>query len=135
MVVDASVAAKWLFLEAGTMEAIKILDSHERFIVPVLFGIEIEAIITKKLRRREITTAEAIEKKAQVRRLPLEVIPYHLISDTAFDLSISLPVTLYDATYIATAILQNCTFVTADERLVKGCSSTPLKATVQSIYA
>lgn len=134
MVVDASVAAKWLFLESGSMEAIQILESAERFIVPDLFHIEMDAIITKKHRRRELTTAEAMEKKVQTGRLPMEFIPYNRVRDTAFGLSTGLPLTLYDATYIATALLHNCMFVTADERLVNGCSTTPLSKTVLSIY-
>lgn len=134
VVVDASVAAKWLFLEPGSEEALHILESFEHFIVPDLFRIELDAIITKKLRRRELTIDEAMAKKMEAGRFPLQVVSYHSIRDTAFDLSSTLPVTLYDATYIATALVRKGIFVTADERLVHGCSTTPLNKRVQSIY-
>lgn len=134
MVVDASVAAKWLFLESGSEEAFRILESCEHFVVPDLFFVELDAVIIKKLRRRELTADEAMEKKLQAGQLPFEIMPYSMIRDTAFEISTAIPVTLYDATYIATALLRKIPFVTADERLVNGCATTPLSKTVQSIY-
>ena len=77
---------------------------------------------------------EASSKKIQALKLPSRLISYPQISDIAFDISITLPVTLYDATYIATAILTNSIFYTADERLARGLSTTPLAKFVMSIY-
>ena len=133
-VIDASVAAKWLFLEQGTDEAVQLLEQFDYFYAPSLFQIELDAIITKKVRKKELKFEEASSKKIQASKLPSRLINYHQISDIAFDISITLPVTLYDATYIATAILTNSIFYTADERLARGLSTTPLAKFVMSIY-
>ena len=133
-VIDASVAAKWLFLEKGSDEAQQLLGQFDFFYVPDLFRIELESIITKKVRKKELDAEEAPVKKNQMTKLPVRYINYQQLSDIAFDISITLPVTLYDACYIATAILTNSVFYTADERLVNGLSTTPLVKFVKSIY-
>ena len=133
-VIDASVAAKWLFLEPGSDEAVLLLDYFEYFYAPNLFQIELDSIITKKVRKRELLIEEASLKKTQASKLPSWFINYQQISDIAFDISVTLPVTLYDATYIATAILTNSVFYTADERLALGVSTTPLARFVRSLY-
>ncbi len=133
-VIDASVAAKWLFLENGSDAAVQLLEQFDYFYAPDLFKIELESIITKKVRKRELSLEEAPIKKNQAYKLPARFFKYQQLSDIAFDISITLPVTLYDATYVATAILSNSVFYTADERLVRGLSTTPLAKFVESIY-
>lgn len=133
-VIDASVAAKWLFLEKGSDEVQELLGQFDFFYAPDLFRIELESIITKKVRKKELSVEEAPLKKIQVSRLPARFLNYQQLSDIAFDISVTLPVTLYDATYIATAILTNSIFYTADERLVNGLSATPLAKFVRSVY-
>lgn len=134
-VIDASVAAKWLFLEKGTEEAVQLLDHFDFFYAPDLFQIELDSIITKKVRKRELSVEEAPIKKDQASKLPVRSIKYSELSVIAFDISVSLPITLYDATYIATAILTNSIFYTADERLARGLSTTPLAKFVRSVYS
>lgn len=133
-VIDASVAAKWLFLEKGTEEAVQLLEQFDFFYAPDLFRMELESIITKKVRKKELRQEEAPIKKTQASKLPIRFIQYNKLSDIAFDISTTLPVTLYDATYIAAAILTNSIFYTADERLVNGLSKTPLARFVRSVY-
>ncbi|MFV1884413.1 MAG: type II toxin-antitoxin system VapC family toxin [Balneola sp.] len=133
-VIDASVAAKWLFLEQGSDEAQALLNRFNYFYAPDLFQIELESIITKKVRKKELRLEEAPGKKAKISKFPVRFINYLQLSDIAFDISITLPVTLYDACYIATAILTKSIFYTADERLVNGLSTTPLSRFVRSIY-
>lgn len=132
-VIDCSVAIKWLFLEKGSKQAEKLLQKISSFYVPDLFLIEMDAVITKKVRKREIEPHAAPEKSKKVRELPHQIIAYGEVSQLAFDLAISLPVTLYDATYVATAIEYDATVYTADQRLVNGLSNTSLKGYVESI--
>ena len=69
-VIDASVTAKWLFLEQGTDEAIQLLENFDYFYTPDLFQIDLDAIITKKIRKRELMPEEASLKKIQASKLP-----------------------------------------------------------------
>ena len=133
-VFDASVAAKWIFNEVGSNESIALLQAIELIYEPALFPIEVDAIITKKARKREITLEEAQIKKEQIDILPYQPIAYKEVSEMAFDLSLNLPITLYDATYVVTAIYTNSIFYSADERLVRGLKTTRLSKFVASIY-
>jgi len=133
-VIDSSVAIKWLFLEKGSNQAEKLIHEFSSFFVPDLFLIEMDAVISKKVRINELDPKEAPEKYKKVRKLPYNVISYKEISRLAFDLAISLPITLYDANYIATAIEYNAIAYTADQRLINGLSNTSLSGYVKSIW-
>lgn len=133
-VIDASVAAKWLFLEEGSQEAETILEQLSFFFVPDIYLAEVDAIITKKVRQKEITAEESLVKNEEARDFPYKAIPYKDIARLSFELSISLPITLYDATYIATAIENHGIVYTADQRLVNGLTNTSLTDYVQSIW-
>lgn len=133
-VFDASVAAKWIFNEVGSTESIALLNDISLIYEPTLFTIEVDAIITKKVRKKEITREEARKKREQINTLPYQPIAYKEVSEMAFDLSLTLPITLYDATYVVTAMYTNSIFYSADERLVRGLKTTRLSKFVASIY-
>ncbi len=134
LVIDCSVGAKWLFLEEGSSKAEKVLKELSFFFVPDLFLVELDAVISKKVRQREISSEEAFQKIVEREKLPYKILGYTDISKLALEISVSLPVTLYDATYIATAIEKHAVVYTADQRLVNGVSNTSLKKYVQSIW-
>jgi len=48
IVVDASVAVKWFFPEAGTAEAQQVLASGDRLAAPALIRVEVAAAIARK---------------------------------------------------------------------------------------
>lgn len=134
VVIDCSVAAKWLFLEEGSSIAEGILEELSFFFVPDLFVMEIDAVISKKVRQREISSEEAFQKIVERKKLPYKIMNYGDISKLALEISVSLPVTLYNAAYIATAIEKYVVLYTADQRLVNGVSKTSLSKYVQSIW-
>lgn len=133
-VIDSSVVVKWFFREKGSEQAEKLLTKFSSFFVPDLFLIEMDAVITKKVRRKELEPQEAPEKSSNVRKLPYQIVSYKEISTLSFDLAISLPITLYDANYVATAIEYDAIMYTADQRLVNGLSNTSLSKYVKSIW-
>lgn len=126
LVVDASVAIKWIFLEKGSDQAEQIIQEISSFVVPLIFPIEMDSVITKKVRQNELNIDESGNKRAQVRKLPFKIGWDEDVNNLAFEIAISLPVTFYDATYLATAIEHHASLVTADRRLVKGIENTSL---------
>lgn len=133
-IIDTSVAAKWLFREKGSRKAESLLEQFSFFFVPDLFVIELDAVIAKKVRKREITTDEALAKNKKRRKLPYRIVEYSEISGLSLELSVSLPITLYDATYIATAIEKHGIVYTADQKLVNGLANTSLNDYLLSIW-
>ncbi|MCC5913654.1 MAG: type II toxin-antitoxin system VapC family toxin [Balneolaceae bacterium] len=124
-VIDACVAIKWFLPEEGFEEAGSILNSHNRMIVPDLFFIEFDAIVTKKVRQQLVEPEDSSLIIQEIRKLPLEVISYSKIHKLAFDLSSALPITQYDACYLSVAIEFNQKVITADKRFFKGMRYTP----------
>lgn len=124
VVLDASIAAKWIFWEAGSDIAQTLLDEQYLFYVPDIFYVEMDAIIAKKFRKRELNSGEAYVKREQVQRLALEKWPHLSLADVAFDISVTLTVTIYDAIYLALAVEKETVMWTADDRLVRGIRNT-----------
>lgn len=133
-VIDASVAIKWLFLEKGSEQSEKLLEKFSFFFAPDLLLIELDAVITKKVRQKKLEVSEAPYKIKQVRKLPYKIVQYENISQLSSELATSLSVTLYDATYLATAIENHAVLYTADQRLANGLSNTTLSGYIKSIW-
>lgn len=133
VVVDTSVAVKWFIREKGTEKALQILDQLTSFYAPEIFFVEIDSALSKKVRRRELSIKDAFEKRQKFRRLPVKLIPYKEIEEFAFRLATEFSITLYDATYLATAIDNEATLYTADRRLSNGLSTTPFAKYVKYV--
>lgn len=133
LVIDASVAIKWFIWEEDTDEAQQLLNKLNSFYVPDIFLMEIDAIITKKVRRKELDVPDAFQKRKVFRQLPHKLIPYTQIAEFAFRLATEFPITQYDATYLATAVDYDATFYTADRRLVNSMSNTPFGEYIEAL--
>lgn len=132
-VIDASIAFKWLVWEEGSDEAIKLLDKLTLFHAPDIFLMEMDAILTRKVRKREIKLAEATEKRKLIRNFPYLLTSYDQIDEFTFRLATEFSVTLYDASYLATAVETEAIFYTADRRLSNGLSTTPFAKYVKYV--
>lgn len=123
-VIDACFAIKWFLPEQGSDKAQLFLESLDHFIVPDLFLIEFDNILSKKVRKRELDIAGAEEIFKVLRSLPFITIPYEKLSSEVLYISTRFPVTQYDACYIALAVEYKGCFYTADKRLLRGVENT-----------
>lgn len=125
LVVDASVAIKWVVQEPGSEFAVQVLD-HE-LSAPDLLISECANILWKKQRHGELAPAVA---EAVVTALTLTGVV--LVGSLKFlpaihRLSVRLDRPAYDCTYLALAVEQQCALVTADRRLVQRCREADAK--------
>lgn len=132
-VIDACVAIKWFLPEKDYQKAGEVLSGHNRLFAPDLFQIEMDSIITKEVRQRLIKPDDAYLIHEEIRNIPIQIIPYSLIGKLAFDLSVTLPVTQYDACYLAVAIEFSEKVISADMRFVRGMKGTPLEQYVDAL--
>lgn len=123
-IIDACFAIKWFLPEAGSEEARRFFDELENFVVPDLFLIEIDNILSKKVRKKELDIPGAEEIFSIIRNLPFITIPYKNLSREVFFISTRFPVTQYDACYLALAVEYNGKFYTADKRFLRGVENT-----------
>jgi len=125
-VVDASVAAKWVFEEEHTGAALRLLDRGADLRAPDFFLIEVDNIVCKRIRRGLISEEKGTVVRAALRRFPIQLYPFSLVLDSAYATANRTRRSLYDCLYVALASLLEVPLVTADRRLVDGLADGPL---------
>lgn len=115
LVIDASVAIKWVVDEHGTQEALSL--RRHRLFAPDLLIAECANVLWKKSRRKELTEAEACLAARLLQRADIELAPMRALLERATRLAIALDHPAYDCAYLALAEDLSCDLVTADRRL------------------
>jgi predicted nucleic acid-binding protein len=118
LVIDASIAIKWVVEEDGTHQALA-LRQRARLIAPELLVAECANILWKKVRRHELVKEEAILAARLLQGAEIEFRPMRSLFEAATRLSIEIDHPAYDCVYLALAVENECQFVTADERFLR----------------
>ncbi|MEW6448013.1 MAG: type II toxin-antitoxin system VapC family toxin [Bacillota bacterium] len=122
VVVDASLAAKWVVNEEGTETAVNLLErwAEEGFLVaaPCLIFIEVTNALYKRVRRGELTLSDAVILLEHLASLGIAIQDTASLHARTLELAdrFGLPST-YDAYYLSLAETLQCEFWTADQRL------------------
>ncbi|TWG98091.1 putative nucleic acid-binding protein [Mesorhizobium sp. J18] len=117
LLIDASIAVKWVVEEEGTDAAVA-LRSRFRFAAPELLVAECSNILWKKVRRSGLTRDEARLAAQLLERSGIEFLSVRGLMEQATALAIDLGHPAYDCVYLALAHHRRLRFVTADERLL-----------------
>jgi predicted nucleic acid-binding protein len=115
LVIDASVAIKWVIEEHGTREAIAL--RRHRLFAPELLVAECANVLWKKTRRNELTLDEARLAARLLQRADIELAPMRALLEPATELAIAMDHPAYDCAYLALAESLTCDLVTADGKL------------------
>jgi predicted nucleic acid-binding protein len=118
LVIDASIAIKWVVEEDGTDLALA-LRQKARLMAPDLIVAECANILWKKVQRKEISNDEALIAARLLQGAEIELVPSRALLESATRLAIELDHPAYDCLYLGLAVENGCRFVTADERLVR----------------
>jgi predicted nucleic acid-binding protein len=123
-VLDASVAAKWFLPPSGephSAEALRILDDYRnneiRLLVPGLFWPELGNILWKAVRQQRLSQSSAEDAISALDAVQFATTPSRSLWKPAFSIAAAFDRSVYDAVYVALAVLSNAPLVTADERL------------------
>lgn len=114
IVIDASVALKWVLDEPGKEAADALLD--EELIAPALWLLEAANALWKRAQRGEITAEGAKERLAELYNAPVTTTAIEDDLSAAAELANALGHPVYDCLYLAAAIRENTYVVTADRR-------------------
>ncbi|HLH22534.1 MAG TPA: type II toxin-antitoxin system VapC family toxin [Chloroflexota bacterium] len=123
IVVDASVAAKWILVEANSDKADALyadcVARNEPIIAPRLLPFEIANILRQRMRRTGMLLAEAQQLMDQFQRFTITLVEPPDLYDRALSLANAhaLPAA-YDAHYLVLAEHYGCALWTADQRLL-----------------
>lgn len=118
VVVDASVAIKWVVPERGTPEALAMLKGGG-LSAPDLITPECANILWKKTRRGELSPEEARLAARLIEQVELEILPTRTLLEPATQIANLLDHPAYDCIYLALAQARGSVFITADERLLR----------------
>jgi len=125
LVVDASVAAKWIIPgepweeKANNLKGAIVLGRVEAY-APTLLIYELASVLLKAVKRGVLKAADGIEALKAVGSLGIDLAPV-LWEEVAeiFEVAISTSLTIYDAAYLWLSNKLDAPLVTADEKLCK----------------
>lgn len=121
LVVDASVAAKWLVEEDGSEQAAALRG--RAMAAPSLIRAEVANLLATLARRGAIAARDAAESFALFQTAPLRIVePDDALERAALDLALALAHPVYDCLYLALAIRLDATLVTADRRFARAAA-------------
>ncbi len=134
MIVDASVAIKWLVVEPDSPSALDFLARAAALSAPSILPVEVGYVLIKRVLRGQIDRVDSGRAWALFRRAELTLDHDDADHDRAFLLALRLGVNLYDCLYLALADRTGDVLVTADQsfvRAVRASADPALAARVQ----
>lgn len=130
IVLDVSVAAKWVLREAGeqlSTEALALLERYGRgqieFVVPDLFWTELGNVLWKAVRMKRCTRVVAEKGLAEMRQRKLPTVSSVTLIEQALSLAITFDRSVYDCVYVALALESRSQMITADEKLANSLAA------------
>lgn len=126
LVVDASVAVKWLLPEAHSDASTALLDRRNRLMAPDLLWIEVGNVLWKHQRRGSLSIEETSELVEQVMAMPVEIESSEALVQPAVQLALATGRSVYDCVYLALALMREAVLVTADERFAHALAGSEL---------
>jgi predicted nucleic acid-binding protein len=114
IVVDASVAVKWVLAEPNA-DAASALRADE-LIAPALWLVEAANVLWRRSRNGELNAGEALELLLELQNAPVASLAIEPYLDFALSLAMEHGHPVYDCLYLAVAIRHQTHVVTADRR-------------------
>ena len=134
VVVDASVAAKWLLAEPDSEIAAMLLDGSFDLQAPRLLVSEIGNMLWRMAVNGSIDEYEAARLAAALLDVPLQWRDDERTCVEAVRIAVELGHPAYDCMYLALASLIGSQVVTADKRFVSAVASTPYRTIVSPLW-
>lgn len=123
LVIDASVALKWVFEEPGTDAAFAL--RQEQLVAPALWLAEAANALWRHVRLGEITAEEAFARMTQLTQAPVTPVPIERHVQRALEIATELRHPVYDCVYLAVALQRGEEFVTDDRRFAIAVAARP----------
>jgi predicted nucleic acid-binding protein len=117
LVIDASVAVKWVVPEPDSDRAEVLLDHG--LVAPDLLFAECANVLSKKVRRGELTKREADIAAQTLEQADLTLVSTRGYLALATSVAVELDHPAYDAVYLAVTEASELRLVTADDKLVR----------------
>jgi predicted nucleic acid-binding protein len=124
IIVDASVAVKWVVSESGSDQAAALLN-QDRLGAPTLWLSEASNALWAKVMRQQLTAEEARGQAAELADAPVVPIGLPGLLPVAMRLALELQHPIYDCFYLSAAMQRDTHVVTADRRFFEKATGQP----------
>ena len=135
LVVDASVALKWVLDEPGDREARAIIETGEPLIAPELIVAEVVNAAWRRWVSGEIVARQAAVIAAEIPRVFAELLAIEPLRMRALEIATELKHPAYDCFYLALAEARDARLVTADRRFAQRLANTPWQARTTTLWS
>ena len=133
IIIDASVALKWVLDEPGSDAAVTLHD--QELIAPALWLAEAANALWRRARIGEISDDEAASRFSELMNAPVASIPIEPHLRAALELATEIGHPVHDCIYLALALHRRTHMVTADRRFASAVSTPALAGTVRLLTA
>ena len=127
LVLDSSVAFKWVVPEVYSDKAIRLRDAARKavhdLLAPDIFFRELAHSLTRAERQKRIPFSGAATLLLDILTTPPVIVSADLLLLRACAISSQARIGFYDCLYVALAEREGCELVTADDRLIKNLQS------------
>ncbi len=134
IVVDASVAAKWLLPESDSGIAVRLLDPSYELCAPRLLASEVANVLWRNALSGSLDRYEAGRLANEVTSMSLNWAEDEATSVDAVRIAIELGHPAYDCMYLALALRIGTEVVTADKRFISAVARTRYKPVVVPLW-
>jgi len=123
LVVDASVAIKWLIEEQDSEAAEALLisagEDNVKLVAPAILLPEVANVLWKRMRRGDMDRRRTLETRERFEEICPLLLPMEGLVERALVLAIDSRHPVYDCLYVALAEELAAELITADERLYR----------------
>mgnify|MGYP001041044104 CR=1 FL=1 len=135
LVVDASVAVKWVVEEHGRPAARLILLGDEELVAPEFLLVEASNVLRSKVMRGQFPEEDTTAAYDTIRSGIDRFVPDEALASEALELSLRLGHSAYDCVYLACARQLDAELITADQKLVGKLRGLPEWSRVRFLTA
>ncbi len=125
IILDASVAVKWLSQEPLTEKAFELYSEFDKgaikMIVPELFFLELGNFCVGKFKKDSSSWDIMTKQLEEIAELPFEKRSDFELHDVAVSNACIYGISAYDGVYLSLAEMYNAPLITVDEALLKAC--------------
>ena len=127
LVIDASVAVKWVVDEEWSSESIALLGSDIKLSAPDHLIAEMANVVWKYQQRGWLTGDEALARARSVGKVPVRLEPSAGLVEGAIQIACEWSIAAYDALYVQLALSEGIQLVTVDDHLIRKLEQSSLR--------
>lgn len=127
LIVDASIAVKWLLEEEGSEQARMAVQGHD-LAAPAFLRLEVFHVMWRRSRRGEATNSQLRETLPALHKIIGSFVSDEPLIPKAAEIAIAHTLAIYDCLYLALALQNEAALITADQKQFAAARKLRIKA-------